>query len=99
MLFPEYTNTQIFEFYLPMKNNKENYTKIDLRRICWRHPRFLRKIPWNKLVIIPMIVLIYQYILAQRAADELRLKLQENMRSKWYIYYVVMFSILLLNNF
>ena len=56
--------------------------KIDLRRICWRHPRFIRRLPWNKLAVLPMIILIYQYILAQRVAEELRMKLKENVKGK-----------------
>ena len=50
---------------------------INIKRICWRHPRFLRRVPWNKIVIIPIIILIYQYILAQRTAEQLRTKLEE----------------------
>ena len=56
--------------------------KIDLKRICWRHPRFVRRLPWNKLAILPMIILIYQYVLAQRVAEELRIKLEENVKGK-----------------
>ena len=56
--------------------------KIDLKRICWRHPRFIRRLPWNKLAVLPMIILIYQYILAQRVAEELRSKLEENVKGK-----------------
>ena len=56
--------------------------KIDLKRICWRHPRFIRRLPWNKLAVLPMIILIYQYILVQRVAEELRMKLKENVKGK-----------------
>ena len=56
--------------------------KIDLKRICWRHPRFIRRLPWNKLAVLPMIILIYQYILAQRVAEELRMKLKANVKGK-----------------
>ena len=56
--------------------------KIDLKRICWRHPRFIRRLPWNKLAVLPMIILIYLYILAQRVAEELRMKLKENVKGK-----------------
>ena len=59
--------------------NLEQQT-IDLKRIFWRHPRFVRRLPWNKLAILPMIILIYQYILAQRVAEELRMKLEENVK-------------------
>ena len=69
--------------------NLEQQT-IDLKRIFWRHPRFVRRLPWNKLAILPMIILIYQYVLAQRVAEELRMKLEENVKGKFYLYISVL---------
>ena len=70
-----------------MKSKKVfKFSFIDLKRVIWRHPRFLRKLPWNKLILIPLVMVTYQYMLAQRDADELRLKLQQNKISKDYIF-------------
>ena len=69
--------------------------KIDLKRICWRHPRFIRRLPWNKLAVLPMIILIYQYILAQRVAEELRSKLEENVKGKIRFLLVVYLKLVL----
>ena len=70
-----------------MKSKKGfKFSFIDLKRVIWRHPRFLRKLPWNKLVLIPLVMVTYQYMLAQRDADELRLKLQQNNNSNYQLF-------------
>lgn len=82
MLFPEYTNQRIFDFYHPLRNSKEYKPKFSMWRVGLRVSRTLRRIPWGRIAILPSLILIYQFIQSQKAAEELRERLQQSMRQK-----------------